>query len=92
MSHNTCYQWKIKINVNLSGFKNSKKLLEISSTKSQVQSVNHILLVNLQFFSIVFLLEEVEEVEILAIRKGHNPFDYLWLNSRRFISNAKIPK
>jgi hypothetical protein len=27
--------------------------------------------VNLQFFSIVFLLEEVEEVEILAIRKGH---------------------
>jgi hypothetical protein len=27
--------------------------------------------VNLQFFSIVFLLEEVEELEILAIRKGH---------------------
>jgi hypothetical protein len=24
MSHNTCYQWKITINVNLSGFKNFK--------------------------------------------------------------------
>jgi hypothetical protein len=33
--------------------------------------------VNLQFFSIVFLLEEVEEVEILAIRKGHDHhFDF----------------